>query len=248
MTVIRTLLIICGFFLLPAAQQDFEIKQTGGCQGDRDLPVQTTVEFFINPVEFDRTIEYKNFVTLTDKKIDRWRFDNNIAAYWIPEGHYEGGHVIVSGLSYEYQTKRYTKPFDMGAYTACSFFSDVDLKVTLHTTVMIAKSLSEDRCLYPVYMKHMRKHRDIEEGVFKKEMQVFLEKDIYDVVAYGEGDEFVLNKEWNIKPHQQRQSVNLERGINAYIRSVAGEMEYQSSRFDLGEELIALDQAVKACK
>lgn len=251
MNALKLLLLPFILLALTAAKSEVTIQQSGGCQSDKNERGQVptvTITTEKPPVVFNRAIPYSVFAANSERELQKWRKDNNILSYWIPEGHLQGGHLIASGMSFEYSAKRFDRGLDQGSLVMCGYFSELELKVTLHTTVMLAKELADEECTNAIYMPHMREHRTIETAAFDEQIKKLKEKEIYDVISYAEGDNFVVNKEYALTPLQRRQQADLSKAIGAYLRFASGEIEYASSLFDLSEEYISLDQQLKACK
>lgn len=226
----------------------FKIDQLGGCQAAKPYDPRITIDVLPRRIKFEKSFEHINFAALSQREINNWIKEQDIYAYWIPEGHLKGGHLIASGLGYKVDVERYTSPIDKSGELICGYFSKVNIKLFYAANIMTSSKITNDACVYEIYMKHMEQHTKQDDEVLLEYIKKLQEKEIFDIIKYAEGDRYVINNRWRLKGLTKYQINNISRAVGAYIQSIANEMEYQGTRLDLSDDFIEMNEKLKACK
>lgn len=224
------------------------IEQHGGCQDAQPFDATININVLPQRIKFKKDIEHVNFAALSQREINKWVKENNLYAYWIPEGHLKGGHLIVSGLGFKVDAERYTSPIDKAGELVCGYFSKVDITMFYGSNIMTSSKITNDPCEYEVYIDHMEQHTKQDDDIFAAFLKTLREEEIFNIIEYSEGDRYVLNDRWKLKSLTRYQTERISKALGAYVQSIANEMEYQGTRLDLSDDYIQMNEKLKACK
>lgn len=226
----------------------FDVGQKGGCQDAKPFDATVSITVLPQRVEFEKDIEHINFAALTQQEIGKWVKRNNLYTYWIPEGHLKGGHLIMNGIGYGVDVERYTSAIDKGGNLICGYFSKVDITLFFASKIMMSTKFSDKDCEYDAYIKHMKKHNELDDEVFTEQIKKLKDGEVQELITFAEGDRYVLNNRWRLMGLERLQTTGISNAVAAYVMQIAQEAEYQDSKLDLGDEFLRLHEELKACK